>query len=258
MRIKRFLKRLVITLAILVAVVVIGIPAFFTWLNNGEAVYRVEASLLDMDAAGSFPQTIVKVVSDTPQYVLEIHTKSNDGRTWRLPLGDYDYPPDVARYLEPSQCIESDNPVFLELAETIAPTETETIMYTWAVAQWVKKHIKYDSKLAQAIGRGEVDSQSALTTLQRGRGTCSEYANLFIAIMRAKGIPARFVHGKNYIGMHHAWAEVYVPSFGWMPVDPQAPSIGVSRRHIKLFAGADFVDIGVKLRDMHVKVKKIG
>ncbi|MEM8768533.1 MAG: DUF3488 and transglutaminase-like domain-containing protein [Pseudomonadota bacterium] len=66
-------------------------------------------------------------------------------------------------------------------------------------------------------------------------GFCEHYASAFVYIMRAAGVPARLVGGYlggevNSISGHlmvrqydaHAWAEVYVPEFGWMRVDPTA------------------------------------
>ncbi len=74
---------------------------------------------------------------------------------------------------------------------------------------------------------------SAPITLKRGTGSCSEYVFAFIAICRASGLPARFVGGTvidpSYAGMFlegeiddyvfHRWAEVYIPNYGWLPVD---------------------------------------
>lgn len=73
----------------------------------------------------------------------------------------------------------------------------------------------------------------APTTLSKGEGSCSEYVFSFIALCRAAGVPARFVGGTvvdpGLSGMpinveltdytFHRWAEVYVPNYGWLPVD---------------------------------------
>lgn len=67
----------------------------------------------------------------------------------------------------------------------------------------------------------------APTALQRGTASCSEYAFAFIALCRAVGLPARFVGGVVTRGddafvdnVFHRWAEVWLPGYGWIPVDP--------------------------------------
>lgn len=63
--------------------------------------------------------------------------------------------------------------------------------------------------------------------LTRGSGSCSEYSFLFIAMCRAAGIPARYVgsvvvrrDAASYDDVFHRWVEIYLPGFGWLPVDP--------------------------------------
>jgi sugar lactone lactonase YvrE len=64
--------------------------------------------------------------------------------------------------------------------------------------------------------------------LQRGTGSCSEYTFSFISLCRAAGIPARYVGAIVVRGddasldeVFHRWPEVYLPNYGWIPMDPQ-------------------------------------
>jgi transglutaminase-like putative cysteine protease len=61
------------------------------------------------------------------------------------------------------------------------------------------------------------------------QGVCQDYAHLLLALCRSIGIPARYVCGYVYdakrgdvIGSHasHAWAEIWIPGYGWLGVDP--------------------------------------
>ncbi|MBI4601880.1 MAG: transglutaminase domain-containing protein [Planctomycetes bacterium] len=65
--------------------------------------------------------------------------------------------------------------------------------------------------------------------LREGKGSCSEYAYLMIALCRLQGIPARYAGGTWIDGpeqaahvdrVFHRWVEVYLPRVGWFPIDP--------------------------------------
>ena len=70
----------------------------------------------------------------------------------------------------------------------------------------------------------------APTVLKRGSGSCSEYSFVYISLCRAAGLPARYV-GSVVIrgddastdnGLYHRWPEVYLPNYGWVPLDPSS------------------------------------
>jgi transglutaminase-like putative cysteine protease len=69
------------------------------------------------------------------------------------------------------------------------------------------------------------ERQGALKTLQGGAAVCMEYSDLYIALLRSLGIPARAVLGYGYTGIdstdssEHQWVEVYIPELGWISVD---------------------------------------
>ena len=77
----------------------------------------------------------------------------------------------------------------------------------------------------QMIGGWDI----APTVIERGTGSCSEYTFSYIALCRAVGIPARYVGALVLRGedssvdtAFHRWAEIYLPSIGWIPVDVNA------------------------------------
>ncbi|MHC4584138.1 MAG: transglutaminase-like domain-containing protein [Planctomycetota bacterium] len=64
----------------------------------------------------------------------------------------------------------------------------------------------------------------AVKALQLKKGDCTEYSDLFVALCRAKNIPARFAAGYTVrydnISPKHNWAEVFLQDYGWVPFDP--------------------------------------
>ncbi len=96
------------------------------------------------------------------------------------------------------------------------------------VASW----ISYQS-------RDDEGTQSPNQTLDRGWGSCRDFAVLFIEAARSLGFGARIVSGYLYnpdmaylgssgAGSTHAWAEVFVPGAGWITFDPTNRGVGGS------------------------------
>jgi transglutaminase-like putative cysteine protease len=72
-------------------------------------------------------------------------------------------------------------------------------------------------------------NRGAVKALQSAKGDCTEYADLFVAICRAKNIPARvttgYMVGLNSTSSKHNWVEVYLQEYGWVPFDPSTGDI---------------------------------
>ncbi|MFN8291791.1 MAG: transglutaminase family protein [Chitinophagaceae bacterium] len=80
-------------------------------------------------------------------------------------------------------------------------------------------------------------------------GVCQDFAHVLLVMLRLVGIPARYVSGyicpKNHElrgeGATHAWVEAYIPSHGWIGLDPTNNCIA-SDRHVRLAVGRHFTD----------------
>jgi transglutaminase-like putative cysteine protease len=82
--------------------------------------------------------------------------------------------------------------------------------------------------------RDEEGTQSPVETLDLASGSCRDIAALFIDAVRHLGFGARAVSGYLHdlqappddAGSTHAWAEVYLPSAGWISFDPTHRRVG--------------------------------
>ncbi len=79
--------------------------------------------------------------------------------------------------------------------------------------EWVRGHMTYVYP---------PEERGALPAFLTGEGDCGQYSNLYIALCRSVGIPARQQSGFNFHPAHisyHVWSEIYLPPRGWVPVD---------------------------------------
>ncbi len=153
------------------------------------------------------------------------------------------FPPKITEYFEyttPSEYIDSDNPDIRKKANEIVAGETDSIKAVTLIGKFVNSYIEYDKDYIPVI-------KKASWVYQNKRGVCDEYANLFIAMTRAIGIPARYISGVAYSNIYdgfgnHAWAEVYIPGHGWIPFDPTYGQYGwVDATHVALSKTKDTV-----------------
>ncbi|KPL04103.1 MAG: hypothetical protein AMJ73_04675 [candidate division Zixibacteria bacterium SM1_73] len=98
--------------------------------------------------------------------------------------------------------------------------ETNPYWIARKIFNYVIDHIEYELAGGWNI---------APTVLERGTGSCSEYSFVYISMCRASGIPARYVGSVVIRGddasadeVFHRWVEIYLPNYGWIPVDPSA------------------------------------
>jgi sugar lactone lactonase YvrE len=109
-------------------------------------------------------------------------------------------------------------PLIVETTRKIVGEEKNPYWIARRICKWVQDHVEYEM-----IGGWDI----AETLIKRGTGSCSEYSFLYIALCRAAGLPARYEGSVALRGDDasidedfHRWCEVYLPNYGWIPVDP--------------------------------------
>ena len=130
------------------------------------------------------------------------------------------YEPHIAGALAHYLVREGDHPGLTAFAqEMMQVAKHETIQFLTELAEQIYQRYEY-------MLREEGDAWTSEETMKQGKGSCRDFAMLFIDICRSVGIAARFVSGyclgddAANNGDMHAWAEVYLPGAGWRGFDP--------------------------------------
>ena len=145
-------------------------------------------------------------------------------------------------YLQPTSITAADDAVRAVAAELrAAPTPAAAVEQLGA---WLPAHVGYEP------GTTDVTT-TAVEVLRAGRGVCQDYVHLGLAVLRAAGIPARYVSGYLHPHAHaeigevhqgegHAWLEAWIGD--WHPHDPTSGA-PVAERHVLVARGRDYADV---------------
>lgn len=146
-----------------------------------------------------------------------------------------------SEYLEPTRYTHLGPPLHDVAASLRAASPLETAR---AVMSWVNRSLEYEP------GTTHVHT-SAGEAFTEGRGVCQDFAHLSVAVLRAVGVPARYVSGYLHpdpraevgveaSGESHAWVECWTGEWwGFDPTNDQ--EIGL--RHVEVAKGRDYGDV---------------
>jgi len=158
-------------------------------------------------------------------------------------------PDDAAAYLQPTEHVQSDSDTIRTLAQTITVGAKDESGAAKAISRWMLANIAYDAG-------GPTARTPALTTLADHKARCDGWGNLYLALARASGIPARYVGGYwitpqiSYTGAPaapsqiasdhtHTWIELWFPGAGWVPYEPQLTAGFVDTHHLRVWEVPD-------------------
>ena len=121
------------------------------------------------------------------------------------------------KYLEDNEKFQMNHPVIQDALQTAVGDEQNPYWIARKIFNYIIDHMYYEMSGGW---------NTAPTVLARGNGSCSEYTFVFISMCRAAGLPARYVGSVVVRGedasmddVFHRWAEIYLPNYGWVPVD---------------------------------------
>ncbi len=142
---------------------------------------------------------------------------------------DLDYredDPDLFYYTRDDLYIDSDNTTISSQTRKLVGNETRPLKIAEIIYNYIIRNMYYDYDRAE---NREYEFMSASEILEKGSGVCSDYSILYTAMLRSAGIPARLAAGipvytilyetNKEIDVGHAWVEIKIPGYGWVPVD---------------------------------------
>ena len=132
-----------------------------------------------------------------------------------------------------------------EVLESICPDQARSLTPLEA-AQQLRTYVYDQFKYIKGVTSVE---STVDEVWQLKAGVCQDFAHIFLVFLRQIHIPARYVSGyicPNSNGMRgegatHAWIEAYIPSNGWVGLDPTNNCV-TDDLHVRLAVGRSFPD----------------
>ncbi len=202
-----------------------------TWNITSNAPFEFTGSL----AVNDSNQRVVSVTTE-PEMNLTVDGNGTVGLFYAgngsivlkaTALVDVDYSPEIGSDspvpgtpLASTPLTEADGDIALEAS--MLADEGSSLKTIRNLVNWVHDDIQYDiSYWGQ--------EKSAKDVFRERRGVCVEYTHLLISMARSLGFETRYVSGYELSGtwQPHAWAEIYVPGYGWLAADPTFGQAGV-------------------------------
>lgn len=149
-------------------------------------------------------------------------------------------PDDTKKWLVATKSVQSNNPLIFIMANILKGFSKNMLWYAKKIAFWSAYHRLFVNILKRLMVSNTIINkhilpnkywwylEDALSALMFG-ALCAGRANLILALLRTKGIPARLIivnpttKGKNYwLDAQHYIVEFYCPEYGWVRIQPGA------------------------------------
>jgi transglutaminase-like putative cysteine protease len=167
-----------------------------------------------------------------------------------FPLSMEDIPKEAQGYMTATGLVQSTDPLIRAKADELVAGCTYQFQAVGNIIKWIINNIDY----------GANSAYDARSTLIQRRGVCENYSHLACALLRAEGIPVRYVSGVSLARIYdwtvgyttystswntgpHAWIEVYYPDLGWVPYDALRDIHHIDVFRIKEAQGRDNNDL---------------
>ena len=184
---------------------------------------RLRGAKLDGFALAGGRQTLV---GDTLLVMREDTTSGATPYTMPMPLA---MRMSFRHEMGPEALIQSGDSRIVALARRIRGDTRDPMIAAQRINTWVHDSLK------KTIS---VTVPSAIQVLESRSGDCNEHTQLFVALSRAAGVPARIAAGLAHVNgkfYYHAWPEVFVGK--WIAVDPTFGQFPADAGHLRFVYG---------------------
>jgi len=143
--------------------------------------------------------------------------------------GFYEALPPLAAATVATPFWPADDPRLVALAEEIAAGAATNDAKAQAILEWLTpgENLRYAGTTGSRWGTAKA--------LEQRFGHCWDFADCFVTLARAAGVPSRQVAGWLYGSGGHVWAEYYREGAGWQQVDPTGGKLPCGIYHIPYF-----------------------
>jgi hypothetical protein len=198
--------------------------------EDGNPIAILQLPKSQLEPGDNVTYTVTYNAESNPRSIPQLNEQESGNLT--------EIPDDVRdEYCNETDTWQTSNPALQETAQTIAPNETNVLSIVEELVAWIWNNIDYPPQDKPKISH-EVPLYPNQTLLHK-EGDCDDQAILFITLCRICGIPSFLqvgcIYGEEFtmnqsswngtvtsVLKHmawHGWAMVYVPPWGWLPVD---------------------------------------
>jgi transglutaminase-like putative cysteine protease len=199
-------------------------PAGSHWIHD---VFGNSITVVDFDTPAAELRFETRIVLEhTPEN--GPHARIEEfARHWPFSYGE-DTLPDLAPVIRPHYPDPAVDAFARKFLDPSGRTETGRLLMSLTAG--IRETLRYSR-------RTDPGTQPPALTLERGTGTCRDYALLMMECVRTLGFAARFVTGYIFSqsrnanpglggGATHAWVQVFLPGAGWVEFDPTNGIVG--------------------------------
>ena len=153
-----------------------------------------------------FPFQKIEASNDSSIVVTTAARRIPENATVQLPVSGAEF----AQYLAATPQINAKAPQIIALGKQIAGEDRDGRSIASKIGEWTHQNLKWKKVQSDTV-----------ETLASREADCLEHSELYVALARSLGLPARVVSGAALSGGSfgaHAWVEVYLGK--WVEIDP--------------------------------------